>query len=33
VVLLLLRLLLSDCALGCWALRYFQLDHKRLLLL
>jgi hypothetical protein len=30
VVLLLLWLLLSGCALGYWALRYYQLDHKRL---
>jgi hypothetical protein len=33
VVVLLLLLLLSRCALGCWALRYHQLDLKRLLLL
>jgi hypothetical protein len=28
VVLLLLWLLLSGCALGCWAPQYHQLDHK-----
>jgi hypothetical protein len=33
VVLLLLRLLLSRCALGCWDPQYHQLNPKRLLLL
>jgi hypothetical protein len=33
VVLLLLQLLLSGCALGCWAPNYHLLDHKSLLLL
>jgi hypothetical protein len=33
VVLLLLWLLLIGCALGCWAPRCHQLDHKSLLLL
>jgi hypothetical protein len=33
IILLLLRLLLSSCILGCLALRIYQHDHKRLLLL
>jgi hypothetical protein len=32
-IMVLLLLLLSRCALGCWALRYHQHDLKRLLLL
>jgi hypothetical protein len=33
VLFLLLLMLLSKCALGYWAPKYHQLDHKRLLLL